>query len=113
MKMNISGIYRFFIAVFFVVAVVACQEDPHYMLTKKWQMENEDFTLDIRADSSYIVLEKNKSPQVGSWRLSPNADNIYFKQKNMDPVAMQIDTLTPARLVINNNGEAMIFKAAK
>ncbi|MGZ5283339.1 MAG: lipocalin family protein [Bacteroidia bacterium] len=107
--MILSNVYRFSILVFVVAIVWACQRDPHHMITQKWQMVDNELTLDIRADSSYIAIENKGKPQTGTWRISEDTKSITFKQKNNPVVSMDIITLSEEKLVLNNNGEEMVF----
>ena len=112
MKISASILYRFIFVSIIAAGFAACQKDPHNMLTKKWKMENEEFTLDIRADSSYVVIENQKKPQVGKWRLENDDKIIIFQQKNNPVVNMGIKTLSEEKFVLDNNGEEMNFAAS-
>ncbi len=108
--------YKFYLVCLYVCSLFAfgaCQQDPNHIVTKKWKManSNEEFTLELRADSSYIVIENQKKPQVGKWKLDNDNKTISFQQKD-DVVNMNIETLSEEKFVLNNNGDEMVFIAS-
>lgn len=109
MKIFFPKVYHFFIAALLFSIAWGCQRDPNHMITQKWQMVDNELTLDIRADSSYVAVENQGKPQLGTWRLSEDSKSITFRQKNNPVVNMDILTLSEEKLVLDNNGEQMVF----
>lgn len=88
----------------------ACKDDRAEKLTKKWQIEGEDFTLEFRKDKIYQLREGHKLQQ-GSWLLKN--DTIFLKDLDSTIKSnFAIKSLTNNNLTVEYNGEEIDFVVA-
>jgi hypothetical protein len=99
-------------SLFFIslLILVSCEGERAEKLTKKWQIEGEDFTLEFRKDKIYQLREGHKLQQ-GSWLLKN--DTIYLKDLDSTIKSnFAIKKLTSNNLTVEYNGEEIDFVVA-
>lgn len=107
---KLSRTFIFSIFLFSLFVFTSCGDDRAEKLSKKWQIEGEDFTLEFRKDSIY-QLKEGKKMQQGSWLLKN--DTIYLK--DLDSTIKSnfvIKALTKQNLTVEYNGEEIDFIVA-
>jgi hypothetical protein len=92
--------------------VASCHTDIKKQLERKWKMQGEDVTLELKNNGTYLFTEHNK-PQEGHWSLKDNKTIVFIGEDSSSNANLLIKALDDKKLqlIINGVGEEMNFRA--
>lgn len=81
----------------------ACGTDHYKPLEYKWRIPSDEVTLELNADSTFVLSERN-TPIKGTWKLSDDNKSIIFKEPGKHEKALQIKLISKTKLTLSDNG---------